>query len=109
MARINELEERIEYLETKEKSEITEVFDRDFNAEFYSSGYVTDIEVDVVSTSKAFIALSVGGETREFAANFASASFSSGRKNAVSVSITEGGDVLSSRIRIKGIGVKLLK
>jgi len=70
---------------------------------------VTDIEVDVVSTSKAFIALSVGGETREFAANFASASFSSGRKNAVSVSITEGGDVLSSRIRIKGIGVKLLK
>ena len=69
MARIDELEERIEYLETKEKSEITEVFDRDFNAEFYSSGYVTDIEVDVVSTSKAFIALSVGGETREFAAN----------------------------------------
>ena len=43
MARIDELEERIEYLETKEKSEITEVFDRDFNAEFYSSGYVTEI------------------------------------------------------------------
>lgn len=108
MARIDELEERIEYVENTKKSEITEVFERNYGAEVYSSGYAVDMEIDVISTAKACITVSLGDVKKVFDQNFVVTSFKSERMNTVSITVTEGGDVLSSRVRIKGIGVKLL-
>lgn len=108
MAKIDELEERIEYVENTKKSEITEIFDRTYSAEVYSSGYVTDIEVDVISTAKARVTVSFGNLQRVFEQNLVVTSFKSERMNSVSITVTEGGEILSSRVRIKGIGVKLL-
>lgn len=109
MARIDELEERIEYIESTKKNEVALVkADKEISFGFYASSYYVDCEIDVMSTAKANVKLVAGDSEMAFDTNYIVTTISADKINKMSVIVETSGELLCVKIRLKGIGVKLL-
>ena len=108
MNKIEELEESVERIERSRRHEVVSI-DNSVSTTllFTASSSTVDIEVDVASTALPHIELVVNGESKVYDASFVSEKVVTKKTNTLRVNIGAGG-LISKRIRIEGIGVKLL-
>ena len=108
MARIDELEERISSIEHARIDKLVSVDKAsETTIRFESSSYYVDVDVTVVSNILPHIEVMLNGVSYSYDSNFVSERLLTKRVNELIVRVNMEG-LLSKKIKIEGIGVKLL-
>ena len=107
MDRIDELEERVMRIENSNVDTLTHIDNRyDTNVKFTAQSYEIEIDVDVMSKTIPTIDIVLNGKTNSYNSNFVSVRLNASASNVLTVRV-KGEGLLSKKIRISGIGVRL--
>ena len=108
MDRLNELDERVTTLESRQRMHViaTDCTSETFLT-FTSSSYYVDVEIDVMSTSQVTVDVMLNGVTHHYEGNYVTDTYRTATSNTLVVKVSQGG-LLSKKIKLEGTGVKLL-